>query len=406
MTICEDNICTGCAACREVCPKGCISFEADGLGALYPQIDVSKCTECGLCHNICPNNRPPIYHHPKRAFAAWSNDAETRRTSASGGVATEMYRLFLSEGGRCVGVRYDIEKGAIYQFVENEQDIRLVRNSKYTYSYTNGIYREVKNALKAGVEVLFIGLPCQVSGLQNFLKRDYDNLYTVDIICHGVAPTEYIQQHVKRVESTKSSKTTEVIFRDPTKGTHRFFLSLYDKSKCFYSKNMEAADLYQIGYHKALIYRENCYRCAHARAERVGDLTIGDFSGLGRDASCSYNGIGVSCVLANTEKGLKLVKRLSQRISLFERPLSEALNYEGQLRQPSAKHPQREQFEASYKATANFEESAKRALKQDVRRFKMAKLSPMPYFRACVRALTTPQIRAKIKKMIKFEGNV
>lgn len=406
MIICEKNLCSGCAACQEICPKGCISFEPDELGVVYPKIDAEKCIECGVCREVCPNNTLPAYHYPIKAFAAWSNDDETRRTSASGGVATEMYRLFLSEGGRCVGVRYDVEKGAIYQFVESEQDILSVKNSKYTYSYTNGIYREVINALKMGVEVLFIGLPCQVSGLQKFLKRDYDNLYTVDIICHGVAPTEYIQQHVKRVEATKSTKAEAVTFRDPAKGTHRFFLGLYDKSKCFYSKNMEGADLYQIGYHKALIYRENCYRCAHAQAERVGDLTIGDFSGLGRDAACSYNGIGVSCILANTEKGLKLVERLSKQISLFERPLSEALNYEGQLRRPSVKHPQREQFEKLYKATANFEESAKMALKADVRRFKMAKLSPMPYLRASVRALTTPQIRAKIRKMIKLVGNV
>ena len=406
MTICENNLCSGCAACQDICPKGCISFEPDRLGVVYPKIDAEKCIECGLCRGVCPNNTLPEYHAPIKVFAAWSNDDETRRTSASGGVATEMYKLFLSKGGRSVGVRYDMEKGAIYQFVENEQDLLSVKNSKYTYSYTNGIYREVKKALKAGENVLFVGLPCQISGLQNFLKRDYDNLYTVDIICHGVAPTEYIQQHIRSVELSKLTKASNITFRDPAKGTHRFFLALYDKSKCFYSKSMEGADLYQIGYHKALIYRENCYRCAFARPERVGDLTIGDFSGLGRDATCSYNGIGVSCILANTEKGLKFLKCLSEKVTMFERPLSEALNYEGQLRRPSVKHTQRKLFEEVYRATANFEESARKALKEDVRKYRIAKLSPMPYLRGCVRALTTSQIRAKIKKMIKFAGNV
>lgn len=402
MTICEKNICSGCAACQEICPKGCISFEADGLGALYPEIDASKCIECGLCHNICPNNTQPIFHHPKRAFAAWSNDAETRRTSASGGVATELYKMFLSEGARCVGVSYDKEKGAIFQFVESEDDLSIVKNSKYTYSYTNGIYRKVQSELNQGKELLFIGLPCQVSGLINFLKKGYDNLYTVDIICHGVAPTEYIQQHVKSVEDAKLAKATEVLFRDPAKGTHKFFFALYDAGRCFYSKNMEGADLYQIGYHRSLIYRENCYRCTYACPERVGDLTIGDFSGLGRDAACEYNGIGVSCILANTDKGVKLVERLSNQISLFERPLSEALNYEKQLKSPSVKHPQRDVFEATYKATSNFREAADKALKRDVRAFRLAKLSPMPYLRGLVRLLTTPRMRAQIRKMIKL----
>lgn len=402
MTICENNICSGCAACQEICPKGCISFVADELGALYPKIDAEGCLECGLCHNVCPNNVKPVYHQAKNTFAAWSNDAEIRRTSASGGVAAELYKLFLAEGGKCVGVSYDMEKGALFQFVENERDLSSVKNSKYTYSYTNGIYRKVQSELKQGKELLFIGLPCQVAGLLNFLKKGYENLYTVDIICHGVAPTEYIQQHVKGVELAKSAKVTDVLFRDPAKGTHRFFLALYDAGRCIYSKNMEDADLYQIGYHKALIYRENCYSCAYARPERIGDLTIGDFSGLGRDAACEYNGIGVSCILANTDKGLKLIERLSNQLSLFERPLSEALNYEKQLKSPSVKHPQRDVFEATYKATSSFKEAASRALKSDIRAFKLARLSPMPHLRGLVRLLTTPKMRAQIRKMIKL----
>ena len=406
MIICENNLCSGCAACQDICPKECITFESDELSAVYPKIDTGRCIECGACRLVCPNNSLPNYHYPKKAFAAWSNDVETRRTSASGGVATEMYRLFLAEGGSCVGVCYDVNKGAIYQFVENEQDILAVKNSKYTYSYTNGIYRKVKEELIAGIEVLFVGLPCQISGLRNFLKRDFDNLYTVDIICHGVAPTEYIQQHTRNVELAKSARATNVVFRDPTKGTHRFFLSIFSDNKCFYSKTMECGDLYQIGYHKALIYRENCYQCIYAKPKRVGDLTIGDFSGLGRDAHCEYNGIGVSCILANTAKGLQLIERLKDRISLFERPLSEALNYEGQLQRPSAKHPQRDLFESMYRATADFKTSANRALKRDIRRFKLLKLSPMPYVRMLIRSLTSPRLRAKFRKMIKSIGNV
>ena len=147
-----------------------------------------------------------------------------------------------------------------------------------------------------------------------------------------MAPAEYLKQHIKSVELKKEKKAAKCTFRDPHYKTHQFIFSLYDEdSKCFYHKRVESNDLYQIGYHRALIYRENCYHCRYAAGVRCSDLTIGDFSGLGRVEKCDFNSIDVSCVLVNTEKGVKVIESLSSSVTLVERPLAEALDFERQL---------------------------------------------------------------------------
>lgn len=201
--ICPKISCTGCKACEMVCPRRCISMVEDSLSALYPKIDGTQCIDCGLCERTCPNNRSMVFHTPIDCYAAWSKDTNTRHSSASGGFAAELYNLVLQNNTFTAGVCWDAERGAYYMPVENREDINRVRNSKYVYSDTHGIYDEVKHRLEKGYPVLFIGLPCQVAGLYGYLKKDYKLLTTVDIICHGVAPSAYLSQHIKKIEQKK-----------------------------------------------------------------------------------------------------------------------------------------------------------------------------------------------------------
>ena len=351
MDICDKELCTACGACRDVCSRDCITFEADDIGALYPIVDTEKCINCGLCSKVCPNNNPPIFRRPVRAYASWSKNEIQRCTSASGGIAAEMYKYVISNGGFSAGVTYDMTQGAIYIPLDNVDDIQKVKNSKYTFSNTNGIYKQIKEKLNSGTEVLFIGLPYQVAGLLNFLRKTYEHLITVDIICHGLAPTEYVQQHINKIEKDKKRVCTKLYFRDPVYNTYRFFFALYAGDKCFYKKSARSRDLYQLGYHKALIYRDNYYACKYARNERISDLTIADFSGLGRIEPCEFNGINVSCILVNSLKGENLLKRLDN-IVIHERPLDEAFKFEKQLIHPSVPHKNRDMFMEEYKRTA------------------------------------------------------
>ena len=364
--ICNHDKCTGCAACKDVCPKQCITMQPDDLDALHPVVDESICINCGLCEKTCPNNRELSYKLPHKVLAAWSNDNEVRRTSASGGIACELYHYWIKNGGVATGVVFDRDEGCHFILLENESDIKAVQNSKYTFSDTAGIYKVVKQKLQAGISVLFIGVPCQVAGLYGFLKKEYDNLTTVDIICHGMPPATYLEQHIKSIEDKKKEYTHQLFFRDPKYYTYTYTFTLKNfKGKEFYNKKVLTRDNYQLGYHRALIYRENCYSCNYARKERISDLTIGDFSGLGRFAPFEYDKHTVSCILENTDKGAALLKKLNGALSMFERPACEAFEVEKQLKSPSVKHSRRSIFEKVYRKTRNYELASNIALKEE-----------------------------------------
>lgn len=364
--ICNHDKCTGCAACKDVCPKQCITMQPDDLDALHPVVDESICINCGLCEKTCPNNRELSYKLPHKVLAAWSNDNEVRRTSASGGIACELYHYWIKNGGVATGVVFDRDEGCHFILLENESDIKAVQNSKYTFSDTAGIYKVVKQKLQAGISVLFIGVPCQVAGLYGFLKKEYDNLTTVDIICHGMPPATYLEQHIKSIEDKKKEYTHQLFFRDPKYYTYTFTFTLKNiKGKEFYNKKVLTRDNYQLGYHRALIYRENCYSCNYARKERISDLTIGDFSGLGRFAPFEYDKHNVSYILENTDKGSALLKKLNGALSMFERPACEAFEVEKQLKSPSVKHSRRSIFEKVYRKTRNYELASNIALKEE-----------------------------------------
>ena len=364
--ICNHDKCTGCTACKDVCPKQCITMQPDELDALHPIVDDSICINCGLCEKTCPNNRELSYKLPHKVWAAWSNDNDVRRTSASGGIACELYRYLIKNGGVATGVVYDRDEGCHFILLEKESDIKTVQNSKYTFSETAGIYKVVKQKLQAGISVLFIGVPCQVAGLYGFLKKEYDNLITVDIICHGMPPATYLEQHIKSIEDKKKEYTCQLFFRDPKYYTYTYTFTLKNNNgKEFYNKKVLTRDNYQLGYHRALIYRENCYSCNYAREERISDLTIGDFSGLGRFAPFEYDKHNVSCILENTDKGSALLKKLNGALSMFERPACEAFEVEKQLKSPSVKHSKRSIFEKVYRKTRNYELASNIALKEE-----------------------------------------
>lgn len=364
--ICNHDKCTGCSACKEICPKQCITMQPDDLDALHPVVDESICINCGLCEKTCPNNRELSYKLPHKVWAAWSNDSDVRRTSASGGIACELYRYWIKNGGVATGVVFDRDEGCHFILLENESDIKAVQNSKYTFSDTAGIYKVVKQKLQAGISVLFIGVPCQVAGLYGFLKKEYDNLTTVDIICHGMPPSTYLEQHIKSIEDKKKEYTHQLFFRDPKYYTYTYTFTLKNiKGKEFYNKKVLTRDNYQLGYHRALIYRENCYSCNYARKERISDLTIGDFSGLGRFAPFEYDKHNVSCILENTDKGAALLKKLKGVLLMYERPACEAFEVEKQLKSPSAKHNGRYCFEQVYNKTHDYVKASNAALKDE-----------------------------------------
>lgn len=375
----DKESCTACGACAFVCAKNCITMIEDEHGSVYPSLDSTNCVECGRCQKTCPILSPLDVNTPQIAYSAWSSDEKERETSASGGIAAEIYKKAVSEGCDIAGAVQQDDFSVVMQLSSDEKAILKFKNSKYVFSEAWHVYQEIKQSLKADKNVVFIGLPCQVAALRkNF--RENEKILFVEVVCHGTAPFSYLKQHIEHIEHTKNEKAIRMSFRDPDTYTYTFTFTLYNKDgKRFYAEVPRKTDTYQYAYHSTISYRENCYHCHFAREQRIADITLSDYKGLGRMAPCSYGETNVSCILVNTEKGKKFIKEMIQekRIYADERPVREPIEGDPQLRQPSLKGAARMDFERLIKVN-DFETTMQIVMKRDKRRKKIHKICHFP----------------------------
>lgn len=350
MKLADIKACTGCGACAYICPQKCISFNEDNTYNIsYPIIDENQCINCEKCQKICPVLNPLESMFPLKSYAAWSSDSEERRTSASGGIAYEIYKSALEYGWSIVGAVMDKDFHVRLKVSDKLSSIKDFKNSKYVFSSTNGLFQELNLRLKSGSKIVVIALPCQIAAIKEIFSKYLDNLLLVDLVCHGVAPTSYLIQHIRNIEKKKGDKAVSVFFRDPAYSTDTFTFSLYNShNQCFYAKRTENRDSYQVGYHRMISYRENCYYCQFAQQNRISDITISDFKGLGKYAPSNISdNRQVSCILVNTVKGSDFISGLIKGGNIFaeERPVKEPIDGDAQLRHPSQKSFARKIFE-------------------------------------------------------------
>ncbi len=338
MQICERGKCTGCFACRNACPADAINVSFDKYGTTLPEIKAEKCINCGLCEKICPVNNAPTYSLAKKAFAVKSK-VEEDTLSSSGGAAAVMSRYVIEDGGVVYGSAVKQRKTQHIR-VDNLKDLTLLRGSKYVQSDINLSYRAAKADLENGTKVLFIGTPCQIAGFKAYLRKNYENLITVDLICHGTPPQKQLLEHL----GGKCKKYDSYSFR----GEHDYYLTAYSNNKVVY-KNKNTCDEFFTAFSKNLICRENCYTCPYAKTERVSDITVGDFWGLDKKSLKQKMRGKVSLVLPNTEKGEEFFEAAKEGFVFEEREVAEAANKEqGQLLYPTVPHKQREEFLQNY----------------------------------------------------------
>lgn len=346
MELCPHKGCTGCGACAFICGKKAIQMTPDSIGTIYPVIDKEKCVSCGACQKVCPALNPVERRDNLTAYAAWSNSPEERRTSASGGVAAEMYRYHLQQGGYIAGAKVNDDLETVFCTTNDSDQILQFKNSKYVFSTMYALFLEVKRLLKENKQVMIIGLPCQIAAVRNLFQDD--NLFLADVVCHGTTNQSFLNQHIQMIEQQSGKAITKMSFRDPEKDTTKYFLSFFEKNgDCIYSKRTAEGDLYQFGYHRAISYRENCYHCQYACAQRISDVTLSDYKGLGKLEPCEYSQDKVSLVIVHTDKGKKLIDTLVQnnRITADNRPLLEGLQADPQFNHPSIKTYGRTVFE-------------------------------------------------------------
>lgn len=340
-------LCTGCGACAFICPKSCIQMKEDSIGIIYPEIDSTNCINCKRCQKVCPILNPIQGHMPQKAYAAWSSDAEERRTSASGGIAAEVYKEAVRNGYSAAGAIQNDDFSVTFDLVAREDELSPFKNSKYVFSTAYDLFPKLKEALTIHQKVVVIGLPCQIAAIRKIFGNTPE-LLLMDVVCHGTTPFKYLKQHISRLETESGQVAKKMSFRDPEVHTYTYTFTLYNSAgHCFYAKRTKDGDAYQYGYHRSVSYRENCYHCQFAQEKRISDITLSDYNGLGKLAPCSFTAQKVSSVLVHTEKGQEFLEQLIRngKIVAHERPVREPILGDGRLRHSTEKSRVRRDFE-------------------------------------------------------------
>ena len=320
------------------CPKGCIQMVPKHLGHLFPRIDTHKCISCGLCERICKLNLKIPLSPIQSVYASWSKNEYEYKSSASGGIASELSKFVIMNGGVVYGCAMlpDIEVRHIR--VDCLADLAKLKSSKYVQSSISGIVSPLKEDLSMGKMVLFIGTPCQVSAIKSLFLSPPKLLFCIDLICHGVPSQVFLKKYIHRV--TKGKKCTNVSFRDGDK----YILRAWDDHLLLFESYLRSprySSMYLDAFMDGYTYRESCYHCTFAGPNRVGDITIGDFWGLGKTHSINEladHPYGCSAVFPITPKGELLLNGIKDRVYLYQREVSEAISGNRQLRHPMRKN--------------------------------------------------------------------
>lgn len=337
----EEN-CSGCGACEGVCPKDAIHLKKNIEGFLVPNVNRNKCINCGLCLKKCTSVNP-VYKNvtEPKCYAMMASD-ETRRISSSGGMFTVAAEYIMEQGGYVCGAAYNEDYTVEHIITNDRNELGRLRGSKYMQSYASGVYPVIKKLLQNGKLVLFTGMPCQVAGLYSYLGREYDTLYTMDLLCHGITSSKVFEKYHKDVLNGKELSRLEFKEKEPW-GWHAG-VNAYFTDGTKYSKPLEY-DLYFVAYLKSIAKNTTCGKCVSNKLPRQGDLTIGDFWGIARHDEEVYDKKGTSVVLVNNPKAEKFFEKLKSRMKkVKEEPLAVAIKGNRIIQGPYRLHKNRERF--------------------------------------------------------------
>lgn len=338
--------CTGCAACAAACADKCITMERDGEGFLLPKIDAGRCHDCGLCLRTCPvgGSAGVLPESGPAVWAGWHRDEAVRAASSSGGVFTALADTVMRQGGVVVGAALSGDLRVRHCLVTDRGDLRCLRGSKYVQSeIPPELLHMVCHRLQAGQKVLFSGTPCEVAGLRQYLRIPYPQLVTCDLVCHGVPSPLVFVKYLAHCEES-GGRIVAVEFRDKTKGWKRTGIRLSHAGGSSRLATLDR-DPYSLAFLRNYNQRECCYRCRFANLRRPGDLTLGDYWGVGqRYPEYDREDRGTSLILANTVKGRALLSEAGSELILGTADLASALAGNPNLRQPSGRPPERDEF--------------------------------------------------------------
>lgn len=300
----DEKDCCGCWACYNVCPKHCISMVEDKEGFRYPKVNIDKCIDCGLCEKVCPLLKPKMNDEvPINNYVVQQKDKDVLRTSTSGGFFTAIAKYAIEKGGVVFGAAFDNDMELRHSYSETFEECKRFRGSKYVQSLIGDTYKQAKSFLDAGRIVVFSGTPCQIAGLYGFLRgREYDDLVTVDLVCHGVPSPLLFRKYISFHEKKNNSKVINYLSRDKYYGYDYSTATIFfGNDKKQYHKGMEADIMLRL-YFKNICSRPSCYSCHFKTLNRVSDFTIFDCWNA-QSVSKNFSRNGATNVFIHTKKG-------------------------------------------------------------------------------------------------------
>lgn len=337
--------CCGCTACKSICPKSAITMKQEEEGFLYPVIDKEKCINCGLCDKVCPIKNAKENKKEQHAYIFQNLNDDIRRESTSGGAFTAIAEYVLENDGIVYGAIFDENYKVIHTGIDKKEELYKFRNSKYVQSEICDCYTEIKKHLKNGRQVCFSGTSCQIEGLKNYLREEYDNLILVDVVCRAV-PSPLIWEKYLNLRKKEYKDIKKIMFRDKYYGYKYSNLSIYTKNNNKnkdYHKGVDS-DPYLRAFFTNICDRPSCYDCKFKKLHRESDITIWDCFDVEKYNKDFDDDKGTNRILTHTEKGNKIIEKLKETNRVEEIDVEKATKGFLAIFQPVKKNEKRKQF--------------------------------------------------------------
>lgn len=358
----EKRLCCGCGACADICPKNAITLVPDQLGFEYPQIDKDKCINCNLCEKACHFSTKSEKISSLKAYATASKDLHTLLATTSGGVFTEIAKTVIRNNGVVFGAAIRTEGDTIvlqHDAVDTEKEVYQLSGSKYMQSSVVSSYLMIKKFLETGRRVLFCGTPCQVDGLYGFLQKNYENLVTVDIACHGVPSVKFYNDYIVFLKNKYKASQIDIKFRDKKINgwSHGAVITIHKQNGQIRKRKIHyTMSSFYMSFMKSKLIRESCYSCPYVNGNRKADITLGDYWGIYKEhpevlkesGGMIDEDYGVSCVLINTDKGNNLFELCKDNLNIYNTSQEKIMRNNPALCVSSSIPKDREQYVQEY----------------------------------------------------------
>lgn len=337
--------CCGCTACKNICPKDAIDMIEDEEGFLYPVVNKDQCINCGLCEKICPIiNKKEKQETKQKAYVINNKDNEVRMQSTSGGAFTPIAEYVIENDGVVFGATFDNEWNVYHTYAENKRDLKEFRGSKYVQSNLKNTFSEAKKFLDQGKLVCFSGTPCQIQGLKNFLRKDYENLVTVDVVCRAV-PSPLVLRKYLKYERQKNNiqDIKKLVFRDKSKYGYGYSSMRIDGENKSYKEGVET-DPYLRAFFNNYSDRPSCFECKFRNKDRISDFTIWDCFTIAEFAKEMSDNLGTTRMIIQTEKGYKIFNEIKERYIYKEIKVEDAVKNVRELKESPKPNEKRQEF--------------------------------------------------------------